>query len=140
MRSRMQKSPALEIIRVHKSEIKNIVFKDNGKEIYFNGEMYDVKKKIVEGDYLVFKCVNDKKENQLIANLENHVQNNISAAPSSGHKQNDISKNIVKDFFFTGIAIPLPVFSFFFIHPSSFFIYNSSFSSVPFPPPEVFNS
>ena len=88
----------LQIIRIHKSEIKNVVFADAGNEMSYNGEMYDIKDKSQDGDYIVFHCMNDKNENELLANLDKHIQNNIDTKSSSEKKQNSVSKNILKDY------------------------------------------
>ena len=99
MRSVVEKSLDIQTIRIHKSEIKNVVFKDKGKEFILNGEMYDIKAKFSEGDYTIFRCVNDKKEKQLLTELDRNTQTNIDVNSSSSQKQDDISKNILKDYF-----------------------------------------
>ena len=95
----VQNKKNLLTIRIHKSEIKNIVFTDDEKEMSYNGEMYDIKDKSQDGDYIVFHCLNDKKEETLIADLDKHIQNNIDTKSSSERKQNTVSKNILKDYF-----------------------------------------
>ena len=90
---------SLETIRVHKSELANITFKDNGKEIIFNGEMYDVKIKSESGNYITFTCKHDEKETTLLAGLDKQVKNNTDSN-TPAKKQNDSSKNPVKDLFF----------------------------------------
>ena len=98
MRSALGKENLLQTIRIHKSELKNILFKKDGKEISFNGEMYDIKSKYFDGDYIVFHLKYDKKETKLLAGLNKHVQYNSDAKSSSEKKQNN--KNPVKDLFF----------------------------------------
>ena len=95
----VQNENNLQTIRIHKSEIKNIVFTDEEKEMSFKGEMYDIKDKSVDGDYIVFHCMNDKKEEALLSDLDKQVQNNIDTKSSSEKKQNMVSKNILKDYF-----------------------------------------
>ena len=103
----------LQTIRIHKSENKNIVFADDEKEMSYNGEMYDIKDKSRDGDYIVFHCLNDKKENELIANLDKHIQNNIDTKSSSEKKQNSSSKNPITDLFCMKKNILIFDFSFF---------------------------
>ena len=95
----LQNEKNLQTIRIHKSEIKNVVFTDGEDEMSYNGEMYDIKDKAIDGDYLVFHCLNDEKETSLLANLDDHVQNNMDTKSSSDKKQNTASKNPVKDLF-----------------------------------------
>lgn len=98
----VQSEKNIQTIRIHKSEIKNIVFADDEKEISFNGEMYDVKSRSQEGDYIVFHCMNDKKETSLLAHLNDQVKNNMDTKSSSEKKQNTVSKNMLKDYFVSG--------------------------------------
>ena len=90
---------SLETIRISKSEIAEVIFKDGGKEISFNGEMYDVKSKSESGNYFIFNCKYDKKETSLLAGLTTHVKGNTDSN-SSEKKKNNLSKNPVKDLFF----------------------------------------
>ena len=89
---------SLQTIRISKSELKNVILKDGGKEIEVNGEMYDVLSVSTDGDFLVFKCVNDKNERNLFSVLDKQVKNN-SDSNSPEKKQNDSTKNPVKELF-----------------------------------------
>lgn len=95
----LQNEKNLQTIRIHKSEIKNVVFTEDEDEMSYNGEMYDIKDKAIDGDYILFHCLSDEKETSLLANLDDHVQNNIDTKSSSEKKQNNASKNPVKDLF-----------------------------------------
>jgi hypothetical protein len=96
----IKKSNSFETLRIHKSELKNIVFKNNGKEILYSGDMYDVKNKAMDGDYSVFYCKKDNKEKKLLANLNDHIHNNIDTKSSSekNHPEKSGQKNILKDY------------------------------------------
>ena len=96
----LQNGTSLETIRIHKSELANIVFKDGDKEISIKGEMYDVKTTSTEGDYIVFHCLKDKKETKLLTALDKEVNYNSNSNPASEKKPNDSHKNPVKDLFF----------------------------------------
>ncbi len=87
---------SLQTIRISKSEQKNIIMRENGKEISYNGENYDVKSISEEGDFIMFKCISDKNENNLVAQLSKNLKNN-SNSNSSEKKQ---SINPAKDLFF----------------------------------------
>ncbi len=131
----------LETIRIHRSEVKNIVFKDEGKELLYKGEMYDVKTSSIDGDFIVFRCINDKSEKQLLAGLDSHVKYNTDSNSSSEKKQNDSSsKNPVKDLFChqNNIAETSSVAV---VFPSAICHFTSYIpSTLPLPPPEVFIS
>jgi hypothetical protein len=94
----VQKSNSFETLRIHKSELKNIVFKDGGKEISYKDEMYDVKDKVIDGDYIVFQCIKDSKEKNLLADLDKNIQNNIDAKSSSGKKKSNPTKILLNDY------------------------------------------
>lgn len=98
MQNKLFQETSLETIRVHQSELKNVILKENGKEICLNGEMYDVRSRSLDGDYVVFICIHDPKESKLFAGLDRHVQYNSDSKSSSEKKEND--KNPVKDLFF----------------------------------------
>jgi len=123
-----------ETIRLHKSELKNIIFKEDGKEILYNGELYDVKDKFCAGDYFFFHCMNDKKETHLVAALDNQVKNN--SYPCDNKKQNNFSKNPVKDLFFPEKNANL-ISSFKFEFPSLICPLPSFILQISSPPPEV---
>ena len=136
MQGNLFQQTSLETIRIHKSELKNMIFKNEGKEISFEGEMYDVKSISEKGDYIIFNCKRDKKETHLLAGFDKQVKNN-SDSTTPEKKQNKTSKNPVKDLFFykstifmdEGIAIEFP---------PSFCHFTSYISSpLPLPPPEV---
>lgn len=91
----------VETIRISKSDIANIEIKDEGDEIFFNGELYDVKDRSVEGNFVVFHCIHDKKETKLFAELDKTVKAN-SNSKSSNQKQ-DTSKNPLRDLFVNSI-------------------------------------
>jgi len=62
----------------------NIVWEEEGKEFLFNGQLYDVgKKKIINGKTILF-CLNDKKEEQLIEEMNRKEKAN--ADNTSGNK------------------------------------------------------
>jgi len=68
-------------LQLSKSETENFIFALDNKERFgnlnwdgdlefnFNGEMYDVISKRIEGNKLIVQCINDKKETALVNNL-----------------------------------------------------------------------
>lgn len=100
MKKMVRNGKYLETIRIHKSELKNIVFKDHGKEFIWNGEMYDIKNMKNEGDHVVFLCINDKTEKMLIAGLKEQIRNNGGTDSYPNQKNSHSAKNPVKDLFY----------------------------------------
>ena len=128
---------SLQKIRINKSEVNDLLFEDNGKEITYNGEMYDVKSEIQDGDYIIFYCLDDKKETTLLASLNDQIQNNIGTHSASGQKQNNILKVSLNDYcnnmnrsLFLRISLNV-------IYPTSNPTVSSPLISFPSPPPEI---
>jgi len=67
----------LEVIRINKTELQNIKWKERGKEFVYKNNMYDIVKIENRGDCTVYYCINDKKEKELFSDLDNYVNNNM---------------------------------------------------------------
>lgn len=94
----LMRSSSLEYLHIKQADLKNVIMRDDGKEIVYNGEIYDVKEKCVEGDLVTFLCLKDVKEKKLLAELNNHVRNNIDTK-SPQHDKNpgkQLQKNIAE--------------------------------------------
>jgi len=98
MNSLLEHNELLQVLRIQKSDIGNVVFHDEWKEISYEGTMYDVKKHSVEGDYIVLHCIADEIEEELLADLDENVQNNIDAKSSSGKKKSNPTKITLNDY------------------------------------------
>jgi hypothetical protein len=57
----------LDILRFPPGMINNISWIKPGKEFSYNGELYDVVKSRIEGEDVVYYCLKDTKEKELIA-------------------------------------------------------------------------
>ena len=113
-----------------------VVFKDNGKELYFNGEMYDVKDESSDVNYIIFHCINDKKETNLYAELGKQVKQNTDSNQSSEKKQNTFLKNPVNDLFFTAQNTSFASSEKFEFPTYRCQLTSSALPSFPVPPPE----
>ena len=126
---------SLQTIRIAKSELKDIILKDDEHEISIDGEMYDVQSSYTDGDHIVFKCLSDKKESLLATELDSHVKGNTDTN-TDGKKQNDLSKKQVKDLFFLLNCSPVissASYSF-----STLVMHGTMhISELPAPPPEI---
>lgn len=133
IQNQMADSGSLLTLYVHKSEIKNIVFRKEGKEFMFNGEMYDIKNSYWNGNYMVFICKHDKRETELLAGLSVVAKQN---ADSGSHNEKQSNK-LLKDIFFSVYEIFLLVFHYIVVIPEEF-NFHSRFLFSMSPPPEVF--
>jgi hypothetical protein len=57
----------LDILRIPADMIHNIIWIKPGKEFFYKGELYDVVKSGTEDKAVVFHCLKDTKEKELIA-------------------------------------------------------------------------
>lgn len=68
--SRINSTPTGRLVRLAFHKTASIHFKDEGKEIYLHGQMYDILQREGEGDSLVFHCYHDVEESALMAFFE----------------------------------------------------------------------
>ena len=136
VQSSLNSPHSLEVLRIHRSELAHVIFKDEGKEFIYNGEIYDIQSISTDGDFFVFHCINDNTEKELLAGLSSHVKNNFDSN-SVPAKKKDTSKNPVKDLFLhknivsQGISIPV-------LFPTGIFNLTSYIpETLPLPPPEA---
>lgn len=57
---------------------EKIYWEEEGKEFFYEGEMYDLVKTKNENEKTFFYCINDKKEKELINNYNAATKNNSS--------------------------------------------------------------
>lgn len=101
----------LESLHIPKSELKNVLFRENGKELVYQGHPYDILHVSDIGNELVFLGHFDKKESELNISLAHQTQYNT---PVNGNKRNDLVKNPVKDlFYYTSCSLFIPSHSIF---------------------------
>ena len=100
VRASLDQGDISETIRIPKSEAGDIIFSDDTAEFLFNGEMYDlIDSTDDDNDEIILKCIPDKKETKLRAALTWQIKSNYNPSSTSEKKQNDFSKNRVKDLF-----------------------------------------
>ncbi|GCC51342.1 hypothetical protein SanaruYs_15670 [Chryseotalea sanaruensis] len=62
------------IVRLAFHKSSRIAFKDEGKEIYHQSNMYDILRQEIKGDSLIFTCFHDIAESKLVADFEQEVK------------------------------------------------------------------
>jgi hypothetical protein len=90
----------LEIIMISDSEISSAsssfrFIKKN--EFTYKGKLYDIVHQKIEGSNTTFYCINDKKEEKLFANLDDHIKCHTDKYPVSKSRSAQLIKSIVKD-------------------------------------------
>lgn len=108
------------------------------REFEYKGVMYDVVTKTEKGDLVYFKCISDKEETKLFAQLDEHIKNHVSAFPQTKNKNQKLYKKIAKDYFAPNIKQYQITFVFIQKAYSPFKVpLTNMFSEVTCPPPRL---
>ena len=87
-------------ITISKSQLSTIELEDDGNEIRFNGESFDIVKTSETKESVTYFCINDENESRLISNFENHINSNVSAnAPLKNNHSKTLANTIIKLYF-----------------------------------------
>ncbi len=68
MREIIENGVELEKITLPLSDYKKYLIEEH--ELFFHDKLYDVSRVEIEGDSIIFYCIHDEKEQQLLASLE----------------------------------------------------------------------
>ena len=114
---------------------KDINFVDDNEFLY-KGKMYDVVKQQTNGDTIIYYCINDNKEEELFANLNKEVKNNMDTNPVK-NKTKQILNKISISLFYEDIKDTHSDISYNIIYPNDYIIYVNHFYDVITPPPKA---
>ena len=87
------------IITINKKDISTIDWKEKGKEMVYNNKRYDVIKQEENKTSVTYYCVNDKQEEQLFSDLDEHIHSHIMNTPIKNHSQKNSINDVVKVFY-----------------------------------------
>lgn len=77
------KSTDLHLISFSKNDLDKINWMEEEKEFLLNNKMYDIVKKEISENSVLFYCIDDKKEAELFANLDVHINKHLKNHSSS---------------------------------------------------------
>ncbi|CAN5570908.1 hypothetical protein BH10BAC1_BH10BAC1_07590 [soil metagenome] len=97
----------LTIIIVLKSDLKKVEWLEDGKEMRYDNNLYDVVKKTESESSVTFYCIDDDQETQLFADLDNHIQTYITNNSQKDTHSKKLIDHLIKLYF-----IQLPVLKF----------------------------
>lgn len=90
----------LTTIVIDKKQINKIDWLENGKEMYCNGKLYDIVRHTKNDSSTTYYCINDKQEELLFANLEEHIALHIAAnKPIKNQGSKKLADNVIKLYF-----------------------------------------
>jgi hypothetical protein len=89
----------LTVIQITNENRRKLKWVEKNKEFKFNGKLYDLARVITQGDTSLLYCVNDRQEEQLIANLEEHIQKDNDSQIPKNKRISNIQERLIKDYF-----------------------------------------
>jgi hypothetical protein len=90
----------LEIVIISKNNLSKVEWFENGDEMEYNGNRYDIVKITKNETSTTYYCMNDKQEEQLFSNLDNHINTHIAAnKPVKNQAAKNLEKSVVKVYF-----------------------------------------
>ncbi len=90
----------LVTISIQNTDIASVIWLKKGKEFKYKGELYDIVKQKTTQEKTFFYCFQDKKEKELFAELDEHIQIHITTNTNRRKRANNYIKKLAKDYFF----------------------------------------
>ena len=122
----------LEIITIKTDEENQIEWVREGKEFIYKNKMYDVVRKKEKDNTIKYFCLNDKKEEELFANLDDIVRKN----PQNDKNIKNILSKVVNNYFFEDVNMEKGIFIAEIVSPRKTSFYNNLERKVQNPPPK----
>ena len=120
------------------ADFAKLEWKDNGKEFELGNELFDVVEIERSEQEIIVYCMNDKKEEELLSHLDEHIQVNVSNTNESHKKSSKkITDTVLKLYFNNLLSFNFnrTVEKIIFIN--SLQLYQSNYLSLNTPPPEL---
>ena len=88
------------IITINRTDLASVQWLEDGKEIRYNNQRYDVVKSKEDKSTVTYYCINDKQEETLFADLDNHINTHIiTNTPIKNNSSKSLVNDVVKIFF-----------------------------------------
>lgn len=89
-------------ITINRSELSKITFYEDGQEMRYNDNMYDIAKTTEAKNAITYYCINDSKESSLFAQLDKHISTHVAAnKPLKDNGSKTSLDNVIKIYFST---------------------------------------
>jgi predicted P-loop ATPase/GTPase len=88
----------LTTITINKTDIATIHWTDSNKEMRYKDDLYDIVKSSETATTITYYCLNDTKEESLIADLNTHINTHVVANKTNKNSKKSVD-NIVKLYF-----------------------------------------
>jgi len=127
----------LTTITINKTHLATIEWKDNGKELIYNNEMYDVVRSNETATSITYYCIHDKKEKLLFTNLDDHINAHIiTDKPVKNPASKKLADHVVKLYFETSYLFGFNNFKKHSVFSYITIIYTPALIETNSPPPE----
>ena len=94
------KTESETIVTINKNDLSEIDWKESGREMVYNGKRFDIVKSKEDINSITYYCINDKQEETLFSNLDEHINMHISTDKSTtSHSSKNLVNDVVKIFF-----------------------------------------
>lgn len=129
-------SPELIAIVINKLQLSETKWSEDGKEMYYDDKFYDVVRHTENATSITYYCINDKEEETLFANLEDHINTQIAANTPTKNQKKSVD-NVIKLYFSNELSTKFNIISFTSLqfYPTNL-TYKSLFIETDFPPPK----
>lgn len=90
----------LTMITINKNDLSTVEWLENGKEMRYNGELFDIVRSAENSSSVNYYCINDKQEELLFANLDDHINRYIASdKPIKNNAAKKLVEHVVKLYF-----------------------------------------
>lgn len=128
--------PELTVITVTAWNQDELNWLEDDREFIYRQQLYDVVKKETKGETIFYYCINDTREKELFANLNDHIDRHVKNDFSHNKQKKSILQKaineyvIIKTFSFSLFSSSIPLMY------ADNFVLNQGYVQQFFPPPE----
>jgi hypothetical protein len=91
---------SLVVLTLTEDEENELHWFEDGEEFMYNDMMYDVVRKAQKGKLIYYYCINDVKEKELFASLNDHIQNHVKNDLSSNKKTKSLLEKLLDEYLY----------------------------------------
>ncbi len=90
----------LATVTISRKDLSSVEWLEEGKEMRYNNQLYDIVKTKETAAEITFYCINDSKEKSLLSGLEEHINTNVTdSKPINNSPAKKLNDNLHKLYF-----------------------------------------
>ena len=86
-------------ITINKADLTSVKWEESGREMFYKNELYDIVNSTEVATTITYYCLNDKKEKSLFANLDDHINMQVSDQPLKNDGSKKLVDHVIKLYF-----------------------------------------